>query len=147
MKRSILILGTAVLSMLGSPLLAAETETGSSQDMMPMVQEMHAHMQAMKATMKQIRETNDPQERKKLTHEHMQSMNKGMAMMAKLDQHEMKKGAAGQHQAQCKQSDEQCQQMQTMNSEQYNMQERMQMMRMMMQQMMDHQMAQEEQAK
>ena len=141
MKRSILVLSTAVFSILGSPLLAAEAETSVGGEMMPMMQEMHTHMQAMQETMKQIRATKDPKERKKLMHKHMQSMSKGMAMMGKMEpgQHE--------HQAQCQQNDQQCQQMKAMKAEQHDMQQRMQMMRMMMQQMMDHQMAGEEATK
>jgi len=119
MKRSTIILSAVVLSILGSPLLAAEPETAAGGEMMPMMQDMHTHMQAMQETMKQIRATKDPEARKKLMHEHMQSMSKGMAMMGKMEpgqQHDMGKKTPGQHQhqAQCQQNDQQCQQMKEM---------------------------------
>jgi predicted RNase H-like nuclease (RuvC/YqgF family) len=44
-------------------------------------QQMHTHMQAMRAQMARMNSVEDPAERQRLMHEHMQSMDEHMSMM------------------------------------------------------------------
>lgn len=148
MKRLVLMVIASVLTLYGTVLLAGEPEHSSAKHTMPMMQEMHSHMQTMQEQMKRINESEDSQTREKLMREHMQSMREGMTMMmGKMDKPEgMKKGATGQHNhgAPCKQDDGRCLRMQEMEADQRDIQQRMEMMQMMMQQMMEHQTARDE---
>ena len=150
MRRSVLIVATAVLAVVSTPVLADQSP--SSSDSMPMMQNMHEHMKGMRATMQQIKAAKTPEERQRLMQAHREAMRQGMAMMSKMGNGEHQGGerhgakAAHDHPAECKDDDARCQQMQSMQAAQKHMRGEMQMMRMMMEQMMEHQMAGEKQA-
>lgn len=56
---------------------------------------MHGHMEEMRHKMKEIRETDDPAERRRLLEEHMESMRQGMQGMMGRGMGAMKEGMEG----------------------------------------------------
>lgn len=91
-------------------------------------QQMERRMQAMRALMERIQNTEDPEERQRLMDEHAKSMQQGMMMMGDM----MRGQAQG---GQCAANDTACG-MQRMQGQQDMMRQHMGMMQQMMGQMM-----------
>ena len=107
---------------------ATTPQSRDNPQMRMQMQQMESRMQAMRALMERIQNTEDPEERQRLMDEHAKSMQQGMMMMGDM----MRGQAQG---GQCATNDTACG-MQRMQGQQDMLRQHMGMMQQMMGQMM-----------
>lgn len=90
MMKTMLTTLVAVATMAFGPLATADGGMGQGQMIsgwsMPMMPQMHQHLQGMQSQMQRIHATKDPQERSQLMQDHMQSMRATLQMMGSTGQ-------------------------------------------------------------